>query len=214
MALARETALADVADHIGELTRPTVHIQVHWLWIGGHEQRREYRWRHRSLLDQLRAAADPTRGAGLATIRAASADPPDAADLAAVDCLAAIAEGVAGWRGQFQLRGRGRLELDLWALVGVAATRPAAMVEQFAEDVARWRSWARTTVGWGRAGDDTPTPEPDALPQTVTCPLCGAADSLRIRPTSMTARCAACRARWTPDNIGLLARHIRGDTVT
>lgn len=66
-------------------------------------------------------------------------------------------------------------------------------------DIRSWWTQARIVSGW------------DSLPwrPNNTCPMCSERRSLRIRSDDKTALCVTCRETWTPENLGLLAEHIR-----
>lgn len=66
-------------------------------------------------------------------------------------------------------------------------------------DFRRWWRQARIVSGW-----DTP-----AAALNNTCPVCDHRGGLRIRAVEKIALCVECRTSWTPDDIGLLAQHIR-----
>lgn len=66
-------------------------------------------------------------------------------------------------------------------------------------DVRRWWHQARIMTGY-----DSPSWRPDN-----TCPVCDQRRSLRIKLAASTAVCVECRTVWPPDDIGLLAEHIR-----
>jgi hypothetical protein len=68
-------------------------------------------------------------------------------------------------------------------------------------DIRHWWTTARCVTGW----DEAPW-KPDN-----TCPLCTERRSLRIRLTDHLATCTECHASWGPDEIGLLAEHIRAE---
>lgn len=70
-------------------------------------------------------------------------------------------------------------------------------------DVRRWWHQARIITGW-----DTPAYRP-----FNTCPICDHRGGLRISLDLHTALCIECRTTWLPEEIGLLAEHIRTENL-
>lgn len=77
-------------------------------------------------------------------------------------------------------------------------TLERAEIDQFAR---LWWTQCRVLTGL----DQT------ALRPHNTCPICDEPElgTLRIRRDATGAFCVRCRATWTPENLGLLAEHIR-----
>ncbi len=133
--------LARMADDIGQLVDP--------IWIAA--GRRPIR--HDPLLDQLRDAAQPSRGttSGPERHRVPESRPPLSVD--AVDTLVGIYVALAGWHARLNLPSPPRAAADwqkaaLRQLVGVAATLAPSIADQLADDVNTWWSRAATTTGW------------------------------------------------------------------
>jgi hypothetical protein len=74
-------------------------------------------------------------------------------------------------------------------------------VHRIERSMRRWWTQARVVSGW-----DSPAWAPNN-----TCPIdgCGDRRTLRIRLDDRSALCTNCRETWGPENIGLLAEHIR-----
>lgn len=198
--------LARMAEHIAELATHHPHTEKYYVW----SENRNRAWKHHlawhaPLVVQLRRAAgartagDQVRPGG----KGKKSDSPAPANLDAVDRLQAIETAVVGWRLVLQLPGRGRLEDDLRALVGAAATATPELRAQLAADVDRWRLWCLTLTGWR-----SPPWRPN-----VPCPQCeklpGDKAGLRVRLDRSTACCVSCGAAWGPDAVGVLAEYVR-----
>lgn len=67
-------------------------------------------------------------------------------------------------------------------------------------DVRRWWYQARIIAGWDQAA---------WVLKRNTCPVCDERGKLRVRLDS--ALCVECRTVWPPDQLGLLAEHIRSE---
>lgn len=71
-------------------------------------------------------------------------------------------------------------------------------------DIERWWRQARIMTGW-----DSPSYRP-----YNTCPVCDERGGLRINLAVQSALCIECRSTWSPNEIGLLADHIRTENDT
>lgn len=73
------------------------------------------------------------------------------------------------------------------------------LAHRLEHDVRRWWQQARIVTGW-----DSPAYRPHA-----TCPVCEHRGGLRINLGMRAGMCVECRSLWSPEEIGLLAEHIR-----
>lgn len=84
-------------------------------------------------------------------------------------------------------------------LHGLHASAGSSTQQAIVHDVRRWWHQARIITGW-----DSPAYRP-----FNTCPVCEHRGGLRINLTMQAGLCIECRSIWEPDDIGLLAEHIR-----
>lgn len=87
----------------------------------------------------------------------------------------------------------------------LAASVDAETRRAIERDVRRWWTWARIVTGW-----DSPPWTPDN-----TCPVCGERGTLKVRLADRIGACTndVCRATWGEQSIGLLADHIRVESM-
>ena len=192
-----------LAEAVDELTKPHTHREQ----ISRYENGGWIHERHHThvppLLQQLRAAVEPSSSAqsGKSTF---SSRP--SARIDAIDTLRHIERQVDDWLvRRCGAERRHTLEDDLRALIGLASTLTDEEQWDLTRDARRWAYSARITTGW----------EVRAFEPANTCPICSERGGLRVRvgdgvtSSEATALCTRCRAVWEPENIGLLAEHIR-----
>jgi hypothetical protein len=161
--------------------RPTRRIRVHRASFPG-------------LLDQLRAAVEPSGGVGVA--RGYESSPGAALD--AVDLLIGIVSGSAD-----MLYDAGRIQK-----VGVKTRLRALVGLEYGDELRRdhvtivrgWVTQARLVTRW-----DQP-----AIRLRGTCSACGARGTVRVKVDPLSAACRECGATWTGDaEMAILGAHIR-----
>lgn len=200
--------IAQVADHIRDLTRTHDHVETYTLDLAaGIRAERHHRAKVPALLAQLGADTRDTSIDGGDGARGTYASKPPAR-LDALDTVARIDLAAARWirdlTGEWSDPGD-----DTAAVirrVGVlAASCDPAQQKAIARDVHGWWVAARVVTGW-----DSPAWAPDA-----TCPVCEERGTLRIRFLERVAMCTSpdCRAWWDAGTIGLLADHVRVETM-
>lgn len=194
-------ALVDAAD---ALTDPRRHVEVISAAWWDHNRNRKSKIVRRvtnlpSLLNQLADAVVPgeTYVEGDAARPGFASRPPARID--AIDRLLAIEAAAARWVASIGLVVRPTTEANIRALVGISGTLDSDTLDALTYEVTTWRTWAATVTGWQ---------SPPWRPR-VGCPVCDKVGSLRIRLDQKTACCMDCGEAWGPDEIGLLAEHIR-----
>lgn len=208
--------MIQVLDMVKELTSPTKHSeQISQPQHNGDGTITWHTTRHNTthppLLDQLRDTTQQTAAPGdLAGKPTFGSKPPTRLD--AIDAYTRIDLAAARWVRELGEDDPGDTAACVLKLSGLAASahccmkRPAlkngdecCTVHAIERDIRSWWTQARILAGW-----DRPAWEPDN-----TCPLCARKGGLRIKLEAQTAMCTACHETWTPDEIGLLAQHMR-----
>ena len=160
-----------------------------------------------SLIAQLQAATDTTRGSG--TMAGADPSPRPTARIEAVDTLILIDHHAAAWVRRLGHDDPGSTIACLTRLDGLHAGIPTphhptsrhgdcCTRHQLEHDIRTWWHQARIITGW-----DTPAYRPSA-----TCLHCGHPGTLRVSLHPLAATCVICRTTWDETTIGLLTRHI------
>jgi hypothetical protein len=186
------------------VSRPDVHQQVHQLCLNtthhaviDHDTHGAtiHTTESPSLLEQLETAsntADGTNGAGGYKSR-------PAAWLEPLDTLALIDQESSAWVRKLGDDDPPTTKECVLRLHGLWASADDDTKKAIERDVSRWWTQARIVSGW-----DSAAWRPDN-----TCPMCNERRSLRVKLSDQSAFCVDCRETWTPENIGLLAEHIR-----
>lgn len=204
MTFDRDETVQQIADEVDLLTKAREHVEEYEKWTSSrHRKTFKHPTIHTSLLDQLRAQLppgslddeqDPIGTANLAS------RPPLAMD--ALDVLLRIEAATAQWASVRLRRDlRETVEDNLRLLVGASTRLEDGDLRALARDVHRWHGWAATLTGWQ---------SPPWRPR-VACPLCAAADALRVNLADKHAMCMHCGEHWdsTDGSIVLLADYIR-----
>jgi len=178
-----------------------------------------------ALLDQL-AAAETTNGQQAGSRSGPTSTP--VANIGAIDALIRIDKAAARWVRDLGEDDPSDTKACILKLNGLRVSahrcdKPAAR-EQYRDhfnelqwrvncctqhgieyDVREWWTTARCLTGW----DEAPW-RPDN-----TCPACEKPErrTLRIRLYEKLATCTKCGAVWGPDEIGLLAEHVRRENM-
>jgi hypothetical protein len=192
--------LATLADAADSLTNPIRVREPIYKW-DDNRNRKIVRYHDHtlpSLLDQLATAIIPgevyTEDDGGHVRSTPRSVPP--ARLDAINALILIEAGAARWVNRVGLTSRDRADRNIRALVGAQIDSDTG--HEILVDLRRWYGWAATLTGWER-----PAWKPNA-----PCPICEER-GLRVRLDRSTAACVACGEGWDPNNIGLLAEHVR-----
>ncbi|MGZ6576709.1 MAG: DUF7341 domain-containing protein, partial [Solirubrobacteraceae bacterium] len=153
-----------------------------------------------SLIDQLDNLLKPG-GIGDGGVSIPSSRPPG--QLEAIDTLLMIDVECSQWIGLLGLHERPSIAGNLRALVGVSSEIDDDQLHKLSKSAVRWYTSAAVLTGWER-----PTWKP-----ANTCPVCAQRGGLRVRlgdgENDTRAVCVECQSTWGPDEIGLLAQHIR-----
>lgn len=196
----RASQLAELADHVRELTRP-LHVATPFEAydpISHRTKKQTHTLTLPSLLAQVRQAAYPTASKDDIFVAA----PYQSRAPASVDAVALwlrITFASQGWMRHADLELR-TLEGNLAGLVGIATSLDDRRLQLLATDIADWHHRASVLTGWV---------SPPAHPR-VKCPVCDRMGGLWLRYDSRTGGCSKCQARWSPETIGVLADHVRG----
>lgn len=203
-----------LADLVDELTRPTTHREHYTIRVGQEWRPHSHTITVPSLLTQLWANDIPS-GAAEEGARSAYASKP-AARLDATDTATRIDLEAARW-----IRDLGEDDhyVDTAATVrqlhSLAVSADPVTRAAITHDVRRWWTQARIVTGW-----DSPAWTPDN-----TCPACGERGTLKVRLTEKIAMCTyrgnredgggrdGCGTTWDEATIGLLADHIRAESM-
>lgn len=196
--------LERISSCINELTSPYLHAERYHLWSGPNRVEKMHITRQPSLLDQLRQLIDPAHTTGEdgdPITRSAFGSRP-AANLHALDLLAAIESRALDYAAHAALIPRHTLEATLLALVGHAAAADTDFVTALAREVSTWHRRVRITCGL-----QPPLYAPDAL-----CPTCEAppvpGSGLRVRDDGDAAWCLTCGTAWDHTTITALKDHL------
>lgn len=198
-----------VLDLIAELTRPHQHRE-HYTTdpVAGTRWTRDHITRVPPLLTQLEHASPSGEGEDRSS---GGYESRPTARLEALDTLVWIDREASAWVRELGWDDPSSTAACVQLLGGLMAgmdrcdhRRPRCCPAHALEgDVRRWWAQARIVAGW-----DSPAWRPDA-----TCPICAVRGSLRIRLSAKAGLCVDCRETWGPDTIGLLADHIRAESV-
>lgn len=193
-----------LTDYIHELTHHHTHAE-HYQVRRGHTW---YGHNHITtvppLLEQLWTGDLPSTAAEEGT-RAGYGSKP-VARLDALDTAQRIDYEVNRWLVQLGAVPRvGDTTGMLLQLHGLTPRLDAETVRALTVDVRRWWTRARIVTGW-----DSHAWAPDA-----TCPQCGERGTLRLRLLEQIGTCTndACRATWDDTTIGVLADHVRAESL-
>lgn len=202
------SVIAQIAEHIHDLTRPHLHVEAYSYDLDPLTRvDRQHRATVPALLAQLGAdTRDTSVDSGDGARGTYSSKPPSRLD--ALDTVARIDLGAARWirdlTGEWS-----DPDADTASVVrrvgALAASCTPAQQRAVARDVRGWYVAARVVTGW-----DSPAWAPDA-----TCPVCEERGTLRIRLHERVGMCTdpECRAWWDASTIGLLADHVRAETM-
>jgi hypothetical protein len=194
----------DLAEMVAELTGPHTHVEHYTVRVDGAWVGRDHTVRVPSLLQQLWANDTPS-----ATVeegpRPGFASKP-AARLDALDTAVRIDVEAARWLRDLGEDDPTDTVACLRRLHALAVSADPVTQRAIEADVRSWWVRARIVTGW-----DSPAWIPDN-----TCPSCGERGTLRVRLSDQIGTCTndACRVTWAaPETIGLLADHIRGESL-
>lgn len=217
----------DVIDMLAELTRRRSHAEPYTVRHGQETWSMQHRTRVPALVHQLLGATP----SGSKEMSGSTPTSRPAAHIEALDTLILIDDEAARWLrrlgeddpGDTVDRETGRsvpgsgtiacLQRLAGLLPGVDRCGPrdtgrrddngqwCCWYHRIVHDVRRWWRQARVISGW-----DTPAYRPFS-----TCPVCEHRGGLRINLGMETGFCVECRSVWGPDEIGLLADHIRSE---
>lgn len=200
--------MLDLADYVRELTQTHQHREHYTVrrgafWVGANHTTKVP-----ALIHQLQYAApsgqgDDRSGAGFGSRPAARIE--------ALDCLQRIDRDAAWWVRRLGEDDPGDTIRVVQVLHGLRPRLAACDkrragccdAHELEHDVRRWWTQARIVTGW-----DSPAWRPDN-----TCPLCSVRGGLRVKLADQTGFCAECGETWTPETLGLLADHIRGENA-
>lgn len=204
--MSRAVLLADLADHINQLTRPRQHHEYveetvtrtittrnGKTRVARTRERRKHTTTLPPLLDELRDAAMPGSSELGSSSSGFESRPP--AELGPVSVLREIVDDAGYWCRVFRIE-RDTLAKTLQALVG--ARHDDEQLTIIVSQAERWVRRARQATGHD--------PAPRHLNQK--CPLCGR-KALTVSGELDAARCQHCGANWTTATIGLLTEMIR-----
>lgn len=219
------TDTPDIHDLYNALTRTTTHRERYTTHIGGTEYSKHHITSVPALVLQL-IEASPS-GSGEMTGSEAGKSRP-AARIEAIDTLMLIDHEAAAWLrrlghndpantldhngtpnpGTGTIACLNALHAALASIKACERPKPRRYDDGFCctyhhieADTVRWWRSARIVSGY-----DSPAWRPDN-----TCPWCETRRSLRINLGTESALCIECRCLWGPENIGLLAEHIRAE---
>jgi hypothetical protein len=193
----------DLVDYVTALCDPTHHAEAYLTPLRNADGTTTFvTQRHRTtsppLLEQLWATVEAS-GSAEGGQRSFASKP--SARLDAIDAANDVEHQVFGWLTRLGHRPDGMDDTiaAVRHLGALAAGTDRDTHELIESDVRSWWIRARVLTGW-----DSPAWRPNN-----TCPLCAVKGGLRIRLDHHSGTCVECRATWSPDNIGLLADHIR-----
>lgn len=187
----------DIHDIHEELTRTHTHRERYERTERGTSWQKDHVTMVPALIDQLASASntqDGANGAGGYKSR-------PAAWLEPLDTLAAIDKEASRWLRVLGHEDPADTKACVNRLHGVHASADETTQRAIERDMRRWWNQARVVTGW-----DSAAWRPDN-----TCPMCAERRTLRVKLTDAIAFCTDCRETWEPDNIGLLAEHIRSE---
>lgn len=204
----------DVTEMIRALTQPIVHREpvtqpkdngdgTFTLHTTGHVTK------HPSLLSQLEQ--NPSTLERLEGTTGTFTSKP-AANVEAIDTLADIDKEASDWVKSLGHDDAGDTAAVVLTLGGLlpAVERCGSQPKKH-QECCNWHAIERGIRGWYvRARIVTGWEEAPWAPNN-TCPLCGARGKLRIRRDELIASCKNCRETWSPDEIGILAEHLRAE---
>jgi hypothetical protein len=194
----------DLGEMIRELTQPHQHREHYTVRVGTEWRGRNHIVTVPSLLTQLWDNDTPSATAEEGPRPGFQSKP--AARLDALDTATRIDLEASRWIRDLGEDDRyvdtAATVRQLHSLVVSADAVTRAAVER---DVRRWWTQARIVTGW-----DSPPWTPDN-----TCPQCGERGTLKIRLAERIGMCThdPCRATWDSATIGLLADHIRSESM-
>lgn len=199
----RDDISAGLLRHVRELTKPIRHVAVYQVRDPKSHRMKDklHNVLHPSLIDQLREhMSDPPAPEESVMRGAYESRPPLHSD--SLDALIRIEAWSARLLNvKYRKPLRPTVEENLAGLLGVATGLDDDGLADLAREVEHWHGWAQTITAWV-----SPPWQPSAA-----CPLCERRNGLRVRLESASAVCVHCGERWTRDNIGLLAEHVRGE---
>lgn len=193
-----------IADMVVELTQPHTHREHYTVRAAGAWHGRDHVTTVPSLLQQLWDNDTPSAAAEEGPRPGFKSKP--AARLDALDAATRIDLQASRWIREL---GEDDHYLDTAATVrqlhSLAASADVVTRHAIEHDVRRWWTQARIVTGW-----DSPPWTPDN-----TCPACAERGTLKVRLTEKIAMCThdACRTTWDDTTIGLLADHIRSESM-
>ncbi len=199
--------LIEIADLAEELCDPTEHIEQIYGWTKARNRKllRTHKTTRAGLIQQLRQAVYGATAGDQEGRRVIPQSRPPLL-LEALGKLIEIEAGVNEWVHIVKIENRGKAELNIRALVGIASEGPPARRHRLLSDLRRWRGWAAVMSGWA-----LPPYQPD-----VRCPIedCGELGTLRIILDRKVGLCVACETRWDErdGSINLLAAYINDET--
>lgn len=191
----------DIHACVLELTEKITHREPYSITNGPTLIMAHHTTTHPSLIAQLYEATEPSNTAQDGPRPAYGSKP--TARLEAIDAAIRIDLQAAAWLRDLGHDDPGSTTDCIRHAYALAASAPTTTANHIHADIRRWWSWARILTGW-----DTPAWQP-----ANTCPLCAQRGTLRIRLAHQTALCIGCWETWTPDNVGLLADHIRRENL-
>ena len=193
-----------LADMVHELTRPHTHREHYTIRIGHAWTGRDHTVTVPALLQQLWDNDTPSNTAEEGPRPGFASKP--AARLDALDTATRIDLEASRWIRDL---GEDDVHLDTARTVrqlhSLAVTADDVIRRAIEHDVRRWWIRARIVTGW------------DSAPWTPdnTCPQCAERGTLKVRLADRVGMCIndACRATWDDATIGLLADHIRAESM-
>lgn len=196
----------DLADYVRELTQPHDHREPYTIrsltgtgWVPRHHTTHVP-----SLIAQLWANDTPSAAVEEGPRPGFASRP--AARLEALDTAARIDIQAARWVTDIGETPRSLDTADLIRqLHGLQASADPTQRTAIARSIRGWWLQARIVTGW-----DSPAWSP-----SNTCPQCGSRGTLKIRLAEHIGMCThqTCDATWDETTIGVLADHIRGESM-
>jgi hypothetical protein len=190
----RGDLIADLADHVNDLTQIRHHAEIREVTETIGDKRKRVRKRHiitmPSLLESLAIAMSPAT-TGDTTAAGYESRPPAALEPINVMLLIRTESNV--WCSVLDVR-RATLSQRLSALVGAAHTdTQLALLER---EAAAWVRKAKLATGW----------EAESFTLNQPCPNCFRKHCLTITGDLQYANCSRCSMSWDPNTIGLLTQ--------
>lgn len=191
----RGDLLADLADHINELTEIRHHAEIREVTEVFGDKRKRVRKRHiitmPCLLQSLAEAMSPAT-TGDTTAAGYESRPPAA--LEPINVMLLIRTELSVWCSILGVRGRKTLHGKLKALVSAAHTdQQLTLLEREANN---WVRRAKLATGW----------EAESFSLNQACPNCGRKHAISVTADLQWAVCKRCTTAWDPNTIGLLSQ--------